>query len=97
MQVAYLRDFLRRFRSKAPAKEEPEGNPVFAPMPRIEVINLDTRSVILTDGTLLPIVEMVDEFGDETDEPEEAMAIVAGREESFFMSIEIDGELPTFH
>lgn len=54
----------------------------------IELIDLDTRRVVLTDGTILPITDFFDEDGDDC-EPEEAVTCVAGTDEFGWLDIEI--------
>ncbi len=45
----------------------------------IEAINLVKRVALLADGTCVPITNIFDEDGDETDDINEAVAFVAGR------------------
>jgi hypothetical protein len=42
------------------------------------MINLRERLCVLSNGEVIPITNMFDCTGDETDEPEEATAFVAG-------------------
>ena len=37
-----------------------------------------SRVALLDDGTTVPITNLLDEFGDETDDPDEAVTFVAG-------------------
>lgn len=43
-----------------------------------EAIKLFSRVALLSDGTTVPITNLYDEEGDETDAPDEAVSFVAG-------------------
>lgn len=55
----------------------------------VENISLDERTVTLSDGTVLPITDMLDEDGDDCD-AEDAVSIVAGIQGVGFLSIDLD-------
>lgn len=64
----------------------------------IACINLDDRSVTMTDGETLPITDFFDELGDDC-APANAVTCVAGRENYGWMTIEIfpDGKDCSVH
>ena len=65
----------------------------------IHSIDLDNEWVTLLDGTVLPISDYFDEYGEDC-EPEEAVVIVAGTDELGWVSVpidEIDWEGVTYH
>jgi len=45
---------------------------------QIESVNLGQRLALTTDQQIVPITNLIDEFGDDTDEPSEADQFVAG-------------------
>ena len=46
-----------------------------------------SRVALLDDGTTVPITNLLDEFGDETDDPDEAVTFVAGDGERWFSGL----------
>jgi hypothetical protein len=52
------------------ASLEPQALPV--------EINLDARRIRLDNGAVVPIINMFDDEGQDTDDPDEAVSIVAG-------------------
>lgn len=50
----------------------------------VECISLTRRVAYLSNNEVWPITSLFDCFGDETDEPEEAVAFVAGRGNRWF-------------
>lgn len=45
----------------------------------IEAVNLTARTALTDDGEAIPITQMLDANGDQTEAPSEAVAVVAGR------------------
>lgn len=64
-------------------------------MADVELINLDTLQVFMTDGRVLPITNMFDCNGDDCD-ADEAVCIVAGIQGYGFLTIDLEPG-PTFH
>ena len=62
----------------------------------IEAINLHDRQALLTTGEVIPITELFDDEGDETDDPDEAVAFVAGRP-GLWINALVDDYVATFH
>jgi hypothetical protein len=68
-------------------------------------INLDARKILLDNGAVVPITNMFDEQGHDTDDTDEAMSVVAGDDEQGWYSIlleegpgdELFGSLATVH
>lgn len=56
--------------------------------PEVEVVSLDKRTVTLRDGTVLPITDFFDVFGEEC-EPIDAVACVAGTDDFGWLDVEI--------
>lgn len=54
----------------------------------VDIINLDTRHVIFSNGDAAPITNFFDSHGDECG-PDDAVSIVAGRDEIGWWSLEI--------
>lgn len=46
-----------------------------------------SRVALLSDGTTVPITNLLDEFGDETDDPDEAVTFVAGDGDQWFTGL----------
>ncbi|WP_310540822.1 hypothetical protein [Phenylobacterium sp.] len=46
-----------------------------------------SRAALLSDGTTVPITNLLDEFGDETDDPDEAVTFVAGDGDQWFTGL----------
>ena len=46
-----------------------------------------SRVALLSDGTTVPITNLLDEFGDETDDPDEAVTFVAGDGDQWFAGL----------
>lgn len=59
-------------------------------MAEVELIDIYAGYVLLTDDTLLPITNFMDGSGDDTDDPDEAVACVAGTDEYGWLTIEIN-------
>lgn len=55
----------------------------------IEAINFDERYVVLADGTQLPIVQYLDDEGDDSDEPCPGGFILAGSTEFGYVEFEL--------
>lgn len=56
-------------------------------LPRIEAVGLETGIVLLETGIVLPITNMLDGDGDETEEFDEVMTVVAGTDEFGWLTI----------
>jgi len=56
--------------------------------PEVEVVSLYERTVTLRDGTVLPITEFLDVFGEDC-EPIDAVVCIAGTDEFGWLDIEI--------
>lgn len=52
--------------------------------PDVEAVNVGRRIALLTDGRTVPITNLLDGDGDETDDPAEAVAFVAGADDQWF-------------
>lgn len=61
-------------------------------MSEVDLIDLDARYVLMADGKVLPITHFFDADGDDTDDPYEATACVAGEDGYGWMTIEIHDE-----
>ncbi len=61
----------------------------------VELIDMEGKRVFLTDGEVVPITDCFDADGDECD-PDEAVAVVAGRDGYGWLTISID-ERVTVH
>ncbi|MEQ1950943.1 hypothetical protein [Mesorhizobium sp. CN2-181] len=64
-----------------------------------EAINMTQRLVVLPDGRTLPIVQLLDDEGEEVDEIEDAFIMIAGSPEFGYFEIMLEdvGEPVTFH
>jgi hypothetical protein len=63
-------------------------------------IDLNTEQVVMTDGTMLPIIEAYDRFGDEIEdlETEEITYVCCGNPEKGYFTIELPKMVsPTLH
>ena len=58
-------------------------------MADVDLIDLDSRYVLMTDGKVLPITNFLDSDGDEIDDPREAATCVAGEDGYGWVTIEI--------
>lgn len=58
-------------------------------MSDVDLIDLDARYVLMTDGKVLQITNFLDSDGDETDDPYEATVCVAGEDGYGWLTIEI--------
>lgn len=58
-------------------------------MSEVDLIDLDARYVLMTDGKVLQITTFLDSDGDETDDPSEATVCVAGEDGYGWLTIEI--------
>lgn len=58
-------------------------------MADVELIDLDARYVLMTDGKVLQITTFLDSDGDDTDDPYEATVCVAGEDGYGWFTIEI--------
>ena len=56
--------------------------------PDVEVISLNERTVTLRDGTVLPITDFLDIYGDDC-EPADAVVCIAGTDEYGWLDVEI--------
>lgn len=57
----------------------------------IVAVNVGTKLVITNDGETLPITNMIDEFGEDCFDDDEAVSIVAGPDkEGFWWSINLE-------
>jgi hypothetical protein len=66
----------------------------------VEFLDPQRMRVILTDGTTLPITNLFDADGEDTDDYEEAWTLVAGTDEAGWYTIAIDRDSlvrHTFH
>lgn len=54
-------------------------------MVEVVAINLTRRLVHMSDDRTLPITSLIDAFGDDTDEPEDAVVLVCGEPGAFFV------------
>lgn len=52
-------------------------------------VNMKTRAAIFEDDTILPITNLIDHFGEDTDEPKLAKVFVAGTQASGWLVIEM--------
>lgn len=54
----------------------------------VVAINCGLRQVLLDDGTMIPITNFFDEFGDDC-EPDDALVVVAGNDGFGYLTIEL--------
>lgn len=59
---------------------------------RVEAINLGTRTALLDNGGTVPITNLLDNNGDETDCVESAIGFVAGEGSTWFVGVTADYE-----
>ncbi len=63
------------------------------PLPvEIAICNMKKREVTLDDGTVVPIVSLLDDEGDETDDEDMAVVVVAGTDWLGYWTIELEPE-----
>lgn len=55
-----------------------------------EAIKVFSRLALLSDGTTVPITNLFDGDGDETDDPDEAVSFVAGDGDRWFTGLVSD-------
>lgn len=60
-----------------------------APMPRVVNVDLQAGIVHMEDGEVLPIIRMVDYEGRDCDDPDDAAAFVAGRDDYGYVEGEV--------
>lgn len=53
-------------------------------MSDIPAINIFSRFALLDDGTIVPVTNLFDADGDETNDPDEAVVFVAGEGDRWF-------------
>lgn len=66
-------------------------------MVEVVAINLTRRLVHTSDDRTLPITNLINVFGEDTDEPEEAVVLVCGEPGSFFVVRICDYQGETVH
>lgn len=67
-----------------------------AELPTVDLVDLDSRTVLLGDGTILPITDFLDGEGDDC-EPREAVFCIAGTDGYGWLDIEIFPRKVTLH
>lgn len=62
-----------------------------------EMINLSCGFVLMSDGESLPITNFLNEDGEECDGDDDAVAVVAGRDDYGYVAIRLDFYEVTIH
>lgn len=63
----------------------------------VTAVNLDTMHVLLADGTLCPITDMIDGDGDMTDDEAAAVVVIAKAPNAWLAVFLTDFATPTLH
>lgn len=53
-------------------------------MAHLTTVNLEQRLAVLDDGRSVPVTNLIDRFGDDTNDPAEAVGFVAGAGREWF-------------
>lgn len=81
-----------RVTSASPVEEADEAEGDLGPVPELAALDLHQGWVVLEDQRVGEITDMYDDEGDDTDDPDEAHAIVAKFGEDYWISVDISEE-----